>query len=78
LKNQKFVEEFQLDDGIKRYEMFSDHHHHTVCLKCKKIKCVKLKNELGRQEREVERKNKFKIINHSLEFYGLCRSCRQA
>lgn len=73
---QKITEEFQLDDGVKRYEVISDHHHHTVCVKCKKIECVKLKNELDKQEKEIENNKKFKIINHSLEFYGLCHKCQ--
>ena len=76
LKKKKIIEEFQLDDKVKRYEVISDHHHHTVCIKCKKIDCVKLKDDLYKQEAEIENNKKFKIINHSLEFYGICHKCQ--
>ncbi|MCX6720381.1 MAG: Fur family transcriptional regulator [Candidatus Staskawiczbacteria bacterium] len=76
MKNRKVIEEFKLDDGVRRYEVCSNHHHHTVCLKCRKIKCVKLDKELSEQEKKIEKSNKFKIISHSLEFYGLCHKCQ--
>lgn len=76
LKEQKLIEEFQLDDGVRRYEALSRHHHHVVCVKCKKIECVELVTELKSQEKEIEENNKFKIISHSLEFYGLCQKCQ--
>jgi len=76
LKKQKLIEEFQLDDGVRRYEISSKHHHHVVCAKCKKIDCVELKQELRSQEIQIEKNNKFKIISHSLEFYGLCHKCQ--
>jgi Fe2+ or Zn2+ uptake regulation protein len=75
MKNRKVIEEFQVDDKVKRYEICSNHHHHTVCLKCRKIKCVKLCKELRDEEKIIEKNNKFKIISHSLEFYGFCRKC---
>jgi len=76
LKEQKLIEEFLLDDGVKRYEVPSKHHHHTVCIKCRKIDCVELEQELLSQEIQIEKNNKFKIINHSLDFYGLCQKCQ--
>ncbi|MFA6189932.1 MAG: transcriptional repressor [Candidatus Staskawiczbacteria bacterium] len=78
LKNQNIIEEFQLDDKIKRYEILSSHHHHTVCIKCREIKCIEFSKDLESQEKEIEKNNKFKIINHSLEFYGLCHACWRA
>jgi len=76
LKNQNSIEEFKLDDGIRRYEILSYHHHHTVCTKCGEIKCVELNKDLESQEKKIEKNNKFKIISHSLEFYGLCHKCQ--
>jgi Fur family ferric uptake transcriptional regulator len=76
LKSKKVIEEFQLDDGVRRYEILSSHHHHTVCVKCRKIDCVELEQELKSQEMQIEKNNKFKIISHSLEFYGLCQKCQ--
>ena len=76
LKTKNIIEEFQLDDGVKRYEISSNHHHHAICVKCRKIDCIELKQELKSQEAQIQKNNKFKIISHSLEFYGLCRKCQ--
>jgi Fur family ferric uptake transcriptional regulator len=76
LKSKKVIEEFQLDDGVRRYEILSNHHHHTICVRCRKINCVELEQELKSQEIQIEKNNKFKIISHSLEFYGLCQKCQ--
>jgi Fur family ferric uptake transcriptional regulator len=57
------------------YEIPKIHHHHLVCLKCHKIENIKMKNFLKNQERQINKKNKFNIINHSLEFYGFCQKC---
>lgn len=76
LKDKKIIEEFKLDDGVRRYEILSKHHHHTFCIKCKRIECVDLGRDLENQEKQIKRNNKFKIISHSLEFYGLCHKCQ--
>jgi len=64
--------------GIDYYEIPQDHHHHLVCMSCNSISKVKIDNHLKKQEKEIAKQNKFNIINHSLEFYGYCPTCRQA
>jgi len=76
LKNQKIIEEFQFNDRIKRYEIISGHHHHLVCIYCNKVECVVLDQDLEKQEKKIAKDKNFKIINHSLEFYGVCRKCQ--
>ena len=58
------------------FELPQDHHHHLVCVGCNSIQKIVIGNHLREQEKIIERENKFQIINHSLEFYGLCRRCR--
>ncbi len=58
------------------FELPDDHHHHLVCVGCNSIQKVVIGNHLRQHERKIEKENGFEIINHSLEFYGLCRSCR--
>ena len=58
-----------------RYEIASDHHHHLICVKCEDIKDVTLKNDLNEQEKIISKTKKFKVLNHSLEFFGICRGC---
>jgi len=62
--------------GIDYYEIPKDHHHHLVCLGCNSINKVEFGNYLKKQEKQIAKQNKFKIINHSLEFYGYCHKCQ--
>ena len=62
--------------GSEYYEIPQDHHHHLVCLGCNLIEKIKICGHLKKQEKKIAEKNKFDIINHSLEFYGYCRKCR--
>lgn len=62
--------------GLDYYEIPKDHHHHLVCLSCNSISRVEIDNHLEKQEKQLAKKNKFNIINHSLEFYGYCHKCQ--
>jgi len=76
LKSKKIISEVIFSDGVKRYELASERHgHHVVCLSCHQVKRVPLENDLESQEKRISRRLNFKILNHSLEFYGLCSNC---
>ena len=76
LLNKKVIAEVILKDGLKRYELqVPEHGHHLICLQCQKIERVALDNDLDKQEKAITRSRGFKVLNHSLEFYGLCRHC---
>lgn len=62
--------------GIDYYEIPQDHHHHLVCLNCNRINRIEIGNHLEKQEKQIAKKNKFNIVNHSLEFYGYCNKCQ--
>jgi Fe2+ or Zn2+ uptake regulation protein len=62
--------------GVDYYEIPEDHHHHLVCIGCNSINKVGIGNHLVNQEKIIAEKNKFEIINHSLEFYGYCVHCK--
>ena len=76
LKSQGLIDGVQFSDKIRRYETSIGHHHHVVCLKCDRVEHIKLKGDLFREQKIIENNNKFKIISHSLEFYGLCPTCQ--
>ncbi len=77
LKSQGVVLEVQLGEDKKRYESaFNKHHHHLVCMRCDQIEDVVLENELDRQVSKIARNKQFQVINHSLEFFGLCNKCQ--
>lgn len=77
LKEQNIIQEVRLDDRARRYELVEkgDHHHHLVCENCGKIKDAKLPADLEKQEKEIWKKNHFKVLRHSLEFFGTCAGC---
>lgn len=51
------------------------HHHHVVCTGCGLVREVELCPG-GELAREAERATRFKIERHTLDFYGLCATCR--
>jgi len=72
------IREVDLLEGKKRYELHleHDHHHHIICTECKAVQCVEIYHDLDSIEREILKKHRFKVTSHSLEFFGLCSSCR--
>jgi len=79
LIKEKAVTELRFDDNSKRYELVSEqHHHHLVCVRCENVEDVALERELDAEEKHIARAARFKVLNHSLEFYGLCQECQPA
>jgi Fe2+ or Zn2+ uptake regulation protein len=78
LKQQGIVTDVRLNERQTRYEIAGDHHHHLVCTSCDRVEDVELDRELDEQERMIERRTRFKITRHTLEFFGLCGTCRTA
>lgn len=77
LTTEGVVREIYLGDGITRYELRPyRHHHHLVCLSCRSIECVDLEGCLEDEEKRISKESAFKILNHSLEFFGLCERCQ--
>ncbi|MFH1088329.1 MAG: Fur family transcriptional regulator [Patescibacteria group bacterium] len=74
--SQNLINEIQLGEPFKRYELAVDHHHHFVCQKCKKIMDLKLTQNLSKEMNRISKKYKVTINQHSLEFFGLCATCR--
>lgn len=53
-----------------------DHHHHAICLRCRKSVCI---GEISSQP-GIEKELKvlgFKPMGHVFEVYGLCADCRE-
>lgn len=85
LFNLGLVYKFEFGDGRARYELAEGpkgphHHHHLVCTGCKKIidytDFIEEEVELLKQtETGLSRKYRFKITNHLIQFFGLCKEC---
>ena len=72
LKNG-FITELHINSGKKFYESSKlKHHHHLICNHCGVIEDITLKRDLAGEEKRLELEKRFKISNHSLEFFGLC------
>ncbi len=87
LVNMGLIHKLDFGEGKARYELVQgpaakEHHHHLLCIRCGKvIDC----GEFGEKEREflnkveapLSEKYNFQITNHSIQFYGICKECRE-
>jgi Fe2+ or Zn2+ uptake regulation protein len=76
LINHNLLKEVRLIGEPSLFELQLEHCHHLVCLKCHAVKKITICNHLESQEQQIMKKEKFKISDHSLEFYGLCHLCQ--
>ncbi len=69
------VRQIYLQDREVRFELTdSSHHHHLVCTNCGGIEDVEFNEEA--LLKEVSKQTRFTIVNHSLEFFGICSQCK--
>lgn len=78
MHNEELVTRLDLQDGSTRYELTrydEQHtHHHLICVSCSKV--LEFMDDLLEPiEDEIENQYKFKILDHSLKFYGICHEC---
>lgn len=77
LKTAGYVSELTLRNDAALYELAGPHHHHLVCVDCGVVRDVEVTEEpWEREERRIGKQEGFHIFDHSLEFFGLCGSCR--
>ncbi len=80
------VYKFEFGEGKARFELTGestdrDHHHHLVCMKCKRI--IDYSDMLGEERAFIEKiqaklaeRYDFEIRDHFLRFNGICGQCR--
>ncbi len=69
------VLELGFPDGSNRYDGNKPYPHpHVICIKCKKIVDPDL-DSLDEMKKEVAAETQFKILNHRLDFFGICSNC---
>jgi Fur family transcriptional regulator, peroxide stress response regulator len=75
IKSLGEVLELGFPDGSNRYDGNKPYPHpHVICIKCKKILDPDL-DSLDDMKKEVAAETKFKILNHRLDFFGICSDC---
>jgi Fur family ferric uptake transcriptional regulator len=73
------VEKMNFGDGVARYDLRNDsshhHHHHLICVQCGAVDEI-MEDWLIPQEEKLEKEYRFKVLDHRLDFQGICRRCR--
>ncbi len=75
IKSLGEVLELGFPDGSNRYDGNKPFPHpHVICIKCKRIVDPDL-DSLDNMKKEVAAETDFKILNHRLDFFGICSNC---
>ncbi|OHB20346.1 MAG: hypothetical protein A2854_01160 [Parcubacteria group bacterium RIFCSPHIGHO2_01_FULL_56_18] len=70
------VSEARFKDSSVRYELSRGHHHHIVCTGCGAVEELGGCNTSPLEHEALQASSRFSRINeHSLEFFGLCKTC---
>ncbi|MDO8499274.1 MAG: Fur family transcriptional regulator [bacterium] len=77
LASYDLVKVINFADRAKLYELTDghNHHHHLVCRQCGCVEDVSFPADLTKQEQIIWKQHRFKVFEHQLEFFGICRSC---
>lgn len=66
----------QFKEGKFRYELATlPHHHHAICTNCGSIQDIG-GCSIDLLETSVEEQLNFKIVSHTMDFFGLCAKCK--
>ncbi len=71
------IKRLEFQEGKFRYEItHTDDHHHLICEQCGAIEDI---SDCGIEvlEKEINKKKKFLVKRHSLEFFGVCAVCQR-
>ncbi len=63
-------------DGKKFESNQKDHHDHLICTGCGKI-VEFIDDEIEKRQDRIAKKNKFKVTSHSMQLYGVCKTCQE-
>ena len=78
LKEIDEVIELGFGDGSNRYDGYNPHPHpHLVCTECRKIIDPDLSG-LKDMTAELSAETGFQIVDHRLDFYGICPDCQNS
>lgn len=66
--------ELDLGEGKSRYDPLTSHHHHLVCLGCRKVEDIA--RDLDCVQLLPEERNGYQIERCDVVFYGRCPDCQ--
>ena len=78
LSELHIVEKLNFGDGVARYDLRNDsnhhHHHHLICVQCGSVDEIK-DDWLGPLEERLATEFNFQVLDHRLDFQGICHRC---
>jgi len=78
LERADIIKKVDLRKGSAYYEL-ADHHHHIICTDCGIVESFDNCDINDLSKNVLGKSSKFKAINqHSLEFFGVCKSCAKS
>ncbi|MDO3409570.1 Fur family transcriptional regulator [Saccharibacillus sp. CPCC 101409] len=79
LSEMHVVEKLNFGDGVSRYDLRGEsnkhHHHHLICVQCGSMDEIREDWLLPLEER-LENEYRFTVLDHRLDFQGICHRCR--
>lgn len=76
LELTRIIKRVDLRKGSTYYELAGNHHHHLVCLKCGRTEGFEHCDIDTISKTVLKKSSQFKSIDqHSLELFGMCKSC---
>jgi Fur family ferric uptake transcriptional regulator len=76
LAEKDLVSRVEFQEGKFRYEIAGKDHHHLICSNCGKIDDIS-DTWITALEKDIAKKRKFHVLQHKLEFYGICAACQK-
>jgi len=75
LKQEGEIQELNFNGTMSRFDGITQNHYHFSCERCGRI--FDLDEPVDETlNKRIARKTDFTVVNHYLEFYGLCRDCQ--
>lgn len=69
------IREVRLHGYGRSFEIKEGHRHHLVCIGCQGVRSIYFDEHLEKEKKRLLDEERFQVVDHSLEFYGLCEKC---
>jgi Fur family ferric uptake transcriptional regulator len=78
LEDSDMVTSLSFGTQGKKYELGAkDHHDHMICTKCGEITEF-VDEEIERRQHKIAEELGFKMEDHSMQIYGICKKCQSS
>lgn len=76
LKEMGKILELNYGSSFSRYDGNPENHYHFRCYKCGRVYDIDIPVDHG-IEKQVAESTGFEVESHRLEFYGICKECKE-